>query len=56
MILYEQTSSITRSGLAQLATAAILFTFLSFTSGWRELLVLELGVFMVVSGTALVVC
>ena len=55
MILSEPTNPVTRSGLAQLATAAILFAFLSFTSGWRELLVLELGVFMVVSGTTLIV-
>jgi hypothetical protein len=55
MILYQQTNPLTRAGIAQLATAAILFAFLSFTSGWRELLVLELGVFMVVSGTTLIV-
>ena len=54
MILSEQTSPITRAGISQLATAAIIFTFLSFTSGWRELLAIELGVYMLVSGVALV--
>jgi len=55
MILYQQINPLTRAGIAQLATAAILSTFLSFTSGWRELLVLELGVYMLASGAALVV-
>ncbi|MBT3943229.1 MAG: hypothetical protein HOC77_07275 [Chloroflexi bacterium] len=55
MIHSEPTNSITRAGLAQLTTAAVLATFLSYTTGWRALLVLELGGYMLASGGALVV-
>ncbi len=55
MILSEPTNSLTSAGVAQLATAAVLVAFLTFTSGWRLLLAAELGVYMLGSGTALIV-
>ena len=51
----ETANIITRAGIAQLATSAALATFLSFTSGWRTLLAAELGIYLLLSGAALVV-
>ena len=55
MILSEPSNSLTSAGVAQLATAAVLVAFLTFTSGWRLLLAAELGAYILCSGTALIV-
>lgn len=55
MIISETTRSITRSGIAQMATSAALVTFLPFMSGWRTLLTAELAVYLLLSGVVLVV-
>lgn len=54
MILSKPNNSITRAGIAQLATATVLMAFLSYTSGWRALLALELAAYMLAAGSAMV--
>jgi|GEM_PF-704681 hypothetical protein len=53
-IALRQTQS-TQAALSQLVTAAVLLTFVSFASGWRLWLTLELTAYFLASGSALLI-
>ncbi len=55
MTLTSEPASKSLDGVAQLATAIVLITFISFTSGWRLWFTLELAAYFLASGVVMIV-